>query len=123
VPTFLPQRSRGRALSSSVERLLKRSLRSTLTCKFCSGNKLMTVRPKADLDSLTVPKDNAPAPSREAVPPPKAYAHTLSLRLTADQYRRLRRYVAREEDETGRRTTQQAIIEAALEEYLAKHHA
>jgi len=42
----------------------------------------------------------------------------LSLRLTAAQYRRLRRFVAAEEDRTGRRLTHQAIIESALGEYL-----
>ena len=50
----------------------------------------------------------------------KAYAHTLSLRLTAEQYRRLRRYVADQEEKTGRRVTHQAIIEEALAEYLTK---
>jgi hypothetical protein len=74
-------------------------------------------RPKADLDQLTVPKGGrvpSAAPARE----PRAYAHTLSLRLTADQYRRLRRYVAAEEDRSGQRMTHQAIIETALAEYL-----
>jgi hypothetical protein len=53
--------------------------------------------------------------------PEKAYAHTLSLRLSAAQYRRLRRYVAAQEDQTGRRLTHQAIIEAALADYLDQH--
>lgn len=48
----------------------------------------------------------------------KNYAHTLSLRLTAEQYRRLRRYVARVEDEGHGRVTHQSVIEAALSEYL-----
>ena len=55
--------------------------------------------------------------------PGKAYAHTLSLRLSAVQYRRLRRYVAVQEDQTGRRLTHQAIIEAALSEYLDRQGA
>jgi hypothetical protein len=62
-----------------------------------------------------------PPPAPAAAPPgadPKAYAHTLSLRLTAEEYRRLRRYVAREEDRTGRRLTHQAVITAALERFL-----
>jgi hypothetical protein len=42
----------------------------------------------------------------------------LSLRLTAEQYRRLRRYVASEEDRTGRRVTHQGVIELALAEFL-----
>jgi hypothetical protein len=85
-------------------------------------------RPKADLDALAVPKEvpasrvgeGAPAPI-PVEQPAKAYAHTLSLRLSAAQYRRLRRYVAGQEDQTGRRLTHQAIIEAALSEYLDRH--
>jgi hypothetical protein len=80
----------------------------------------MAARPKGDLDRLTVPKHKpaaapASAPSGQA---PRNYAHTLSLRLTAEQYRRLRRFVAAEEDRTGRRMTHQAVIEAALSEWL-----
>jgi hypothetical protein len=82
-------------------------------------------RPKGDLSSIAVPKDGDepahPATLAEgATPAAKGYAHTLSLRLTTDQYRRLRRYVAAEEDRTGRRITHQAIIETALEDYLNK---
>jgi hypothetical protein len=83
-------------------------------------------RPKADLSSIAVPKDadegagRSPGPAAPGPAGPKNYAHTLSLRLTADQYRRLRRFVAAEEDKTGRRATHQAIIEAALDEYLTK---
>ena len=82
-------------------------------------------RPKGDLSSIAVSKDGD-EPARQASVTggaetgPKGYAHTLSLRLTAEQYRRLRRFVAAEEDRTGRRTTHQAIIERALEEYLDK---
>jgi len=86
------------------------------------------------LDDLTVPKgvepaaatpDSGPvrAPSATApagTPGLKNYAHTLSLRLTAEQYRRLRRYVARVEDEGHGRVTHQSVIEAALSEYLNK---
>lgn len=84
-------------------------------------------RPKADLDALAVPK-NASATGREGdgassvgLPPEpagKAYAHTLSLRLSAAQDRRLRRFVNVQDDQTGRRLTHQAIIERALAEYL-----
>lgn len=82
----------------------------------------MAKRP--DLDSLVVPKGGENA----SVEPPamadaggsKGYAHTLSLRLTADQYRRLRRFVADQEDRTGKRITHQAIIEAALDDHLTK---
>ena len=49
-----------------------------------------------------------------------AYAHTLSLRLTTRQYRRLRRFVTGHEDRTGRRITHQAVLETALQEYLDK---
>lgn len=81
----------------------------------------MAKRP--DLDALIVPKGGEGAassagPAAEGVA--KAYAHTLSLRLTAEQYRRLRRYVADQEEKTGRRVTHQAIIEEALAEYLTK---
>jgi hypothetical protein len=79
----------------------------------------MAKRP--DLDALVVPKGSDPAAAgatTEATS--KAYAHTLSLRLTAEGYRRLRRYVAEQEEKTGKRTTHQSIIEAALDDYLAK---
>ena len=77
----------------------------------------MTTKPKAGLDALTLPKDSEP----ETVPRgamAKGYAHTLSLRLTSDQYRRLRRFVASEEEKTGLRLTHQSLIEAALGEWL-----
>ncbi len=51
----------------------------------------------------------------------RAYVHTLSLRLTGDQYRRLRRFVTRHEDRTGQRITHQAVLEAALGDYLDKN--
>jgi len=57
-----------------------------------------------------------------AVAGPKNYAHTLSLRLTAEQYRRLRRYVARVEDEGQGRVTHQSVIETALGEYLDRQN-
>jgi len=70
-----------------------------------------------------VPKGAAPAPAAGSgaapvIPGPKNYAHTLSLRLTAEQYRRLRRYAARVEDEGQGRVTHQSVIETALGEYL-----
>jgi hypothetical protein len=48
----------------------------------------------------------------------QAYVHTLSMRLTAGQYRRLRRFVTGQEDRTNRRITHQAVLEAALNGYL-----
>jgi hypothetical protein len=51
----------------------------------------------------------------------RAYAHTLSLRLTAEQYRRLRRFVTNHEDQTGQRITHQALLETALVEYLDRN--
>ncbi len=77
---------------------------------------------KRDLDDLIVPKAGEPASAATAPAEMtgKAYAHTLSLRLTADGYRRLRRYVADQEEKTGKRTTHQAIIEAALDNYLTQ---
>jgi hypothetical protein len=47
-----------------------------------------------------------------------AYAHTLSFRLTAEQYRQLRRFVTDYENRTDRRLTHQAVLEAALANYL-----
>jgi hypothetical protein len=83
----------------------------------------MARRPNASLDTLTVPKgaDTSPGPSPALGPELKAYAHTLSLRMTAEEYRRLRRFIAAEEERAGRRTTHQAVIMAALGEWLDKH--
>ena len=85
----------------------------------------MPSRPTGKLDDLTVPKGAAPtlvasSGAAPAVAGPKNYAHTLSLRLTAEQYRRLRRYAARVEDEGQGRVTHQSVIEAALGEYLER---
>jgi len=52
-----------------------------------------------------------------------AYAHTLSVRLTNNQYRRLRRFVAHEEDKVGRRITHQTVLEMALREFLDRHRS
>src|SRR5260370_41544142 len=89
---------------------------------------LRVATPKADLDALAVPKEEpaSRAGERTTSPPPlasieqpeKAYAHTLSLRLSAAQYRRLRRYVAAQEDQSGRRLTHQATIKDALRDHL-----
>jgi hypothetical protein len=83
-------------------------------------------RPKGDLGDLMMPKDAASVAAHGSAEPPatpagKAYAHTLSLRLTAEQYRRLRRYVAGVEDRTGSRLTHQSVIETALGEYLERN--
>jgi hypothetical protein len=51
-----------------------------------------------------------------------AYVHTLSLRLTGEEYRRLRRFVTGHEDRTGRRITHQAVLETALVEYLGRQN-
>ena len=51
----------------------------------------------------------------------RAYVHTLSLRLTGEQYRRLRRFVTGHEDRTGQRITHQAVLEAALGDYLDRN--
>ena len=84
----------------------------------------MTRRPQADLDALTVPKGDS-APQTATSEPPgremKVYAHTLSLRLTGEQYRRLRRYVAAQEEATGQRIPEQSIIERALTVWLDNH--
>lgn len=52
-----------------------------------------------------------------------AYVHTLSLRLTTNQYRRLRRFVMDQEDKLGHRLTHQAVLEAALYEFLERKAA
>jgi hypothetical protein len=52
----------------------------------------------------------------------RAYAHTLGLRLTAEQYRRLRRFVTGHEDRTGQRITHQALLETALADYLDRNN-
>ena len=49
-----------------------------------------------------------------------SYVHTLSLRLTGEQYRRLRRFVTGHEDRTDQRITHQAVLETALDDYLDK---
>jgi len=46
------------------------------------------------------------------------YAHTLSLRLSGTDYRRLRRFVARQEDKLGSRLTHQSVLESALRKFL-----
>ena len=51
----------------------------------------------------------------------RAYVHMLSLRLTGEQYRRLRRFVTGHEDRTGQRITHQAVLETALGDYLERH--
>ena len=51
----------------------------------------------------------------------RAYVHTLSLRLTGEQYRRLRKFVTTHEDRTDQRITHQAVLEAALADYLDRH--
>jgi hypothetical protein len=56
--------------------------------------------------------DSGTSPERHA------YVHALSLRLTAEQYRRLRRFVTGHEARTDRRITHQAVLEAALSDYL-----
>lgn len=87
----------------------------------------MSRRPQASLDELTVPKDTLdlpPPPSTPAVlygGKMKTYAHTLSLRLTSDQYAKLRRHAIRHETTTGDRLSHQAIIEAALDEWLKRN--
>jgi hypothetical protein len=90
-------------------------------------------RPKSDLSALTVAKgsDEPTAPISPAAStalsligePPRVYAHTLSLRLTNEEYRRLRRFVARIEEDRSVRLTHQAIITAALAAFLDKEGA
>lgn len=89
----------------------------------------MARQPNATLDALMVPKDEPAQPVQAAAPAPaaahgtkmKAYQHTLSLRLTGEQYQRLRGYVIEQETKTGQRFSHQAIIEAALTEWLDRN--
>ena len=74
-----------------------------------------------DLDDLALPKDAPQSPSVAPAGAGKGYSHTLSFRLTSDGYRRLRRFVAEQEAQSGKRTTHQAVIEEALDDYLNKH--
>jgi hypothetical protein len=60
--------------------------------------------------------DDGPQPSDR-----DAYVHMLSLRLTGEQYRQLRRFVTGHEERTERRITHQAVLEAALGDYLDRH--
>jgi hypothetical protein len=79
-------------------------------------------RPKSDLDAITVPKSTDETPRVSAdLPGQKGYAHTLSLRLSAEDYRGLRRYVADQEEKTGRRITHQSLLEGLLRSFLAEH--
>jgi len=81
----------------------------------------MVRRPRGYRDALAVPK-RQDAPSSPAAADDRApYAHTLSMRLTMDQYRRLRRWAAAEEERTGRRITHQAVVGVAVAEFLEKH--
>ena len=74
---------------------------------------------------VPLPKASAMSavPGRSAVPAAeqRAYVHTLSLRLTGEQYRRLRRFVTTHEDRTDQRITHQAVLETALADYLERH--
>jgi hypothetical protein len=51
---------------------------------------------------------------------PATYAHTLSLRLTGPDYRRLRRFAAAREERFGRRVTHQGVLETALRQFLER---
>lgn len=46
--------------------------------------------------------------------------YTVSLRLTAGSYRKLRRFAAAQEEASGRRQTHQAILEKALVAFLQR---
>ena len=77
---------------------------------------------RPNLDALVVPKGEASVAAPLPESGQKNYAHTLSLRLTAEGYRSLRRYVAELEEETGKRMTHQALIEGLLLSFLAGHY-
>jgi hypothetical protein len=50
----------------------------------------------------------------------KDYAHTLSVRLTAAEFRQLRLHIIKLEEQTGRQASQQTILKTALADYLTK---
>jgi len=62
-----------------------------------------------------------PAEAGQQEPEKQPYVHTLSLRLTSEQYRRLRRYVTTHEDRTNQRITHQWVLETALSQYLDRN--
>lgn len=51
----------------------------------------------------------------------RAGIRVVRLRLDAGQYRRLRRFIDEYVDDTGQPVTQQAVLQAALTEYLAEN--
>jgi hypothetical protein len=63
------------------------------------------------------------APSAEPNEPKgrPEYAHTLTFRLTAQQYRRLRRFVTAHEERTDHKLAHQAVLQAALLDYIQQH--
>jgi hypothetical protein len=68
-------------------------------------------------------KSDSRKPETSVGPTPlerRVYTHTLSLRLTDEQYRQLRRFVTGHENRTGQRITHQAVLEAALANYLSR---
>jgi hypothetical protein len=61
------------------------------------------------------------AQNRDIQPGENLRLHCLSLRLSSEQYRRLRRFVTSFEDQTGQVRMQQAVLKAALEEYFDRN--
>jgi len=47
-----------------------------------------------------------------------AYTHTVTLRLTSDQYRTMRYFIIACEERLGGRLTHQTLLEAALNHYI-----
>lgn len=65
---------------------------------------------------MSLPRTGFRHPTRAAAG--KEYTHTVSLRQSNADYRRLARFCADESDRTGQRVTKQMIIETALARYL-----
>lgn len=77
-------------------------------------------RPKSDLDDLAMPKEEAPAaPARAS----RTYSRSLTVRLTEEDYGRLRRYTVSAPAGSSGRVTHQSVIEMALREWLDRHGA
>jgi hypothetical protein len=72
------------------------------------------------VDRATAIRDARTAREGDA-PKRRGDVRALSVRLDDEQYRRLRRFVTRHEDQTGQRVTHQAILEIALAEYMERN--
>lgn len=59
-------------------------------------------------------KATAAAKAATATPAPNGEWHVTTIRLTGDEYRQLRKYIALHEARTGERLTHQSLFKSAL---------